>query len=212
MVVVNDGSDDQTNAIAAENGAEVLNLPCNLGVGGAVQAGLRYAYEMGYDYVVRCDGDGQHPPSEIPNLIKTIKEGKADLVIGSRFLADGSHRSSVARHVGIGCIAMALSLVCRKKVTDPTSGFQAMNRILMYTFSRMYPMDYPEPEALALMRREGFDFTEVPVVFRQRSAGKSSIKGWGTLYYMLKVFLALAVDRARAVDQRYSKSNLKGKI
>lgn len=105
-----------------------------------------------------------------------------------------------------------LSLICRKKITDPTSGFQMMNRRLLYVFSRCYPVDYPEPEALALIRREGYDFMEVPAVFRERAAGRSTIHGWGTLYYVLKVFLALVVDRARPVDERLAKYRLEGKV
>ncbi len=212
VVVVNDGSTDMTASKARKNGAEVLDLPCNLGVAGAVQAGFRYAYEQGYDYVVRCDGDGQHPPSEIPRLLDAITGNKVDLVIGSRFLADESYKSTFVRHCGIAVLALMLSAICRKRVTDPTSGFQALNRPLLYCFSILYPSDYPEPEALALMRREGYDFIEVPVPFRERMTGRSSIRGWGNLYYVFKVLLALLVDRARPVDQRFSRASLEGNV
>jgi len=211
IVVINDGSVDMTAAVAAQNGAEVLDLPCNVGVGGAVQAGFRYAHDAGYEYVIRCDGDGQHAPESIPGLIEAMRSNEVDMVIGSRFLIDGWRGKNVVRHCGIYVLAGMLSVICRKRITDPTSGFQMLNRPLMYCFSRSYPVDYPEPEALALMRREGYDFTEVPASFRDRKAGRSTIRGWGTLYYVFKVFLALLVDRARHVDQRFSKSNLRDK-
>ena len=212
IVVVNDGSADRTAVVARENGAEVLDLPCNLGVGGAVQAGFRYAYENGYEYAIRCDGDGQHPPSEMRNLIDGMKANKVDLVIGSRFLGEGGYKSTWVRYCGIHGLAAFLSVICRNKVTDPTSGFQMLNRPLLYFFSRVYPMDYPEPEALALMRREGYDFCEVATSFRERTAGKSTIGKWGALYYVIKVFLALLVDRARPIDVRYARENVAGKV
>ncbi|MDD4870175.1 MAG: glycosyltransferase family 2 protein [Kiritimatiellae bacterium] len=212
IVVINDGSADRTAVVAGENGAEVLDLPCNLGVGGAVQVGFRYAYENGYEYAIRCDGDGQHPPSEMKNLVETMKTRKTDLVIGSRFLEEGGYKSTWIRNCGIYGLAAFLSAICRRKVTDPTSGFQMLNRPLLYFFSCVYPMDYPEPEALALMRREGYDFCEVPTTFRERTAGSSTIGRWGTFYYVVKVFLALLVDRARPVDLRYSRENIAGKV
>jgi glycosyltransferase involved in cell wall biosynthesis len=212
IVVINDGSADRTAVVAQDNGAEVLDLPCNLGVGGAVQAGFRYAYECGYLYAIRCDGDGQHPPSEMSHLIEGMKTNQVDMILGSRFLGEGSYISTWVRYCGINALALFLSIICKRRVTDPTSGFQMLNRSLLYFFSNVYPMDYPEPEALALMRREGYDFREVPTVFRERTAGKSTIGKWGTLYYVVKVFLALLVDRARPVDTRYSRGNVEGKV
>jgi glycosyltransferase involved in cell wall biosynthesis len=212
VLVINDGSVDRTAEVAHAHGAIVLDLPCNLGVGGAVQAGFAYAYERGYQYVVRCDGDGQHPPSEIPKLLAVMMREKPDLVIGSRFLADRSYTSTFVRSCGISVLARLLSLICRKRVTDPTSGFQVVRRPLLYFFSKAYPVDYPEPEALALLRREGYDFVEVSAIFRERKTGQSTIKGWGPLYYVIKVFMALLVDRARPVDMRYSRSYLEGKV
>jgi glycosyltransferase involved in cell wall biosynthesis len=208
VVVVNDGSSDGTAVAAKENGAKVLDLPCNLGVGEAVQAGFLYAYESGYDYAVRCDGDGQHAPEDINRLFEAIRTMNADMVVGSRFLGESAYSNTLVRNLGIAGLSWFLSLICRKKITDPTSGFQALNRPLLYFFSRSYPCDYPEPEALALMRRQGYDFEEVPASFRERISGSSTIGGWGTLYYAFKVFLALAVDRARPVDDRYARFNL----
>jgi len=212
VVVISDGSVDNTVVVAREHGAQVIDLPCNLGVSSAVQAGFRYAYEQGYKYAIRCDGDGQHPPSEMVNLIEGMKANKTDMVLGSRFLGEKSYTSTWVRYCGIHGLAMFLSIICRKRVTDPTSGFQMLNRPLLYFFSNVYPMDYPEPEALALMRREGYSFCEVPTMFRERTAGRSTIGKWGTLYYVFKVFLALLVDRARPIDLRYSRGNVVGKI
>jgi glycosyltransferase involved in cell wall biosynthesis len=209
IVVVSDGSADETVAIARREGACVLDLPCNLGVGEAVQTGFRYAFEQGYSYAVRCDGDGQHTPGEIPSLLLAIRENDVDLVIGSRFLGSQSFDSTFVRSFGIRGLAWFLSLICRKRITDPTSGFQALNRTLLCYFSREYPRDYPEPEALAVMRRQGYDFMEIPAAFRERRAGRSSIGGWDTLYYALKVFLALLVDRVRPVDVRNSAANIR---
>lgn len=210
IIVINDCSLDRTAATARKHGALVLDLPCNLGVGGAVQAGFRYAFARGYQYVVRCDGDGQHPPSEIPKLVEVMRTGDVDLVIGSRFLTDHeeSYKSTAFRSVGIRGLALLLSLICRARVTDPTSGFQMLNRPLLAYFSRSYPLDYPEPESLALLRRQGYRFREVGTRFRPRMTGSSSIKSWGAIYYALKVGLALLVDRARPVNPRYARHNI----
>ena len=171
----------------------------------AVQAGFRHAYEQGYDCAVRCDGDGQHSPEDIPLLLRTLREGNVDLVVGSRYLGRQTFSNTLVRSLGIGALSLFLTLICRKRVTDPTSGFQAVSRPLMYFFSRNYPKDYPEPEALALLRRQGYDFREVPATFRGRMAGRSTIGGWGTPYYAVKVFLALVVDRARPADVRFAR-------
>jgi len=212
VLVVNDGSTDRTGEVAGKENAAVLNLPCNLGVGGAVQAGFRYAFERGFAYAIRCDGDGQHPPSEIPRLVQGMREKNVDLVIGSRFLQEEGYTSTPFRQCAITALGWLLSVICRRRVTDPTSGFQMLNRVLLCFFSRSYPTDYPEPEALALMRRQGYDYAEVPTRFRERIAGHSSINGWGTAYYALKVFLALLVDRARPVDPELSRERLIGEV
>jgi glycosyltransferase involved in cell wall biosynthesis len=203
VLVVSDGSRDGSAAVARRHGATVLDLPCNLGVGGAVQAGFQYALHKGYRMAVRIDADGQHPPSEIPRLLEAAARSPAQLLVGSRFLVPGGHTSSMFRFVGIKLLALFLSVICRKRVTDPTSGFWAVKRSLLHYFAREYPVDYPEPEALALLRRQGYDFEEVPAGFRPRQAGQSSIRGWGTAYYALKVGLALLVDRVRVLDPRY---------
>lgn len=209
-VVVNDGSDDETAAVARSREALVLDLPCNLGVGGAVQAGYQYAFGRGYDYVIRIDGDGQHPPSEIPKLIREMEKGEADLVIGSRFIGQRSYVATGVRSIGIRLLAVFLSVICRSRITDPTSGFWIINRKLLYYFSNDYPTEYPEPEAIALLRRYGYSYKEKSVTFRPRITGRSSIRRWGTFYYVLKVGLALIVDRIRPISSRYAKSNIEG--
>jgi hypothetical protein len=208
VIVINDGSTDCTALIVRSKGVTVLDLPCNLGVGGAVQTGFKYAYDRGYRYVIRIDGDGQHPPAEIPKLINAMMEGTADLIIGSRFAGQRSYVSTFIRFLGIKMLALFLSRICRSRVTDPTSGFWIVNRKLLYYFAHDYPTEYPEPEAIALLRRHGFSFREEPVKFRPRTVGLSSIGAWGTVYYMMKVGLALVVDRIRPIDSRFAKENL----
>jgi glycosyltransferase involved in cell wall biosynthesis len=208
VLVVNDGSSDGTAGAARQAGAKVLDLPCNLGVGGAIQAGFRYAVENGYEYAIRCDGDGQHPATGIQVLVDAMQTNETDLVVGSRFRANGSYKSAAVRHAGIFVLGCFLSLICRKRVTDPTSGFQMINRPLMAFWAQSYPMDYPEPEAIALMRRQGYSYVEVPTEFRERLSGRSSIGGWDTLYYVFKVLLALVVDRARPIDPQYQRENV----
>lgn len=209
VLVINDGSTDRTLQVVRGKGVSVLDLPCNLGVGGAVQAGFQYAYERGYHYVIRIDGDGQHPPAEIPKLIKAMEEEEADLIIGSRFRGQKAFVSNLVRYLGIKILALFLSFICKSRVTDPTSGFWMVNGPLLYYFAHEYPVEYPEPEAIALLRRHGFSFRDVPVTFRHRTTGLSSIGPWGTLYYMMKVGLALLVDRIRPIDFRYVRSHLK---
>jgi glycosyltransferase involved in cell wall biosynthesis len=208
VVVINDNSVDGTARVARQHGAAVLDLPCNLGVGGAVQAGFRYARNKGYRFVIRCDGDGQHPPSEIPRLIAAMQTGQFDMVVGSRFLENESYKSTALRYIGIRGLAFMLSVICRARITDPTSGFQMLNRPMLCYFAHAYPLDYPEPESIALLRRQGYRFGEVATRFRPRITGKSSIESWGALYYMVKVGLALVVDRARTVDPRYARLNM----
>jgi hypothetical protein len=210
VIVINDGSTDGTASIARAKGVKVLDLPCNLGVGGAVQTGFRHAFDQGYRFVVRIDGDGQHPPEEIPKLLAAIgnAEGEADLVIGSRFAGERSYASTPFRFLGIKMLAFFLSAICRSHITDPTSGFWIVNRKLLFYFAHDYPTEYPEPEAIALLRRHGFSFREMPVRFRPRTVGLSSIGAWGTVYYMMKVGLALVVDRIRPIDRRFARENL----
>ncbi|MGI6495909.1 MAG: glycosyltransferase family 2 protein [Kiritimatiellia bacterium] len=208
VLVVSDGSTDETVAVARRAGVRVLDLPVNLGVGGAVQAGFSYAYRHGYDYAIRIDADGQHPPSEIPRLLEALRAGDADVVTASRFLGHSERVSSRFRSLGIALLANFLSAICRASVTDPTSGFQGVNRLAMALFASSYPHDYPEPEALALLSRLGFRFRETGAVFRPRLAGTSTIGELETLFFAFKVFLALCVGRARNLDEGLSRSCL----
>ncbi len=200
VLVINDGSHDATAQVAREHGAHVLNMPYNAGVGTAVQAGFQYAWQNGYSYLLRLDGDGQHPPSEAHHLLTAMQDGDVDLVVGSRFGGEKQIVSTRMRYVGVRGLALFLSMICRSKVTDPTSGFWLVNRRLLYVFSQSYPCDYPEPEALAFVRRLGYSFREVPVRFRPRTAGESSIGQWDTFFHAFKVLLALIVDRVRPVQ------------
>lgn len=206
FILINDGSSDQTVEVARDLGVPLIDLPCNLGVGHAVQAGFQYAVNQGYDFLVRIDGDGQHPPAEIPKLMSAAANPEVDLVVGSRFgSADQALISTRLRYAGIQVLAGFLSRICRSRISDPTSGFWLVKRPLFAYFAREFPTDYPEPEGLAILRRQGYSFVEVPVRFRTRQAGVSSIKSWGTIYYALKVGLALVVDRVRPVNRLFAK-------
>lgn len=205
-IVVSDGSVDETVAVAEAHGAVVLDLPCNLGVGGAVQAGLRYACWLGHNLVVRIDGDGQHQPAEISMLLTKMRESGVDLVSGSRFLSAGAFQSgTVARQVGNVLLAWFLSVICRRRITDPTSGFWCVQGPLLRYFAEYYPCEYPEPEAIALLHRQGYSMAEVSVTVRPREFGVSSINSLGTVYFAMRVGLALLADRVRPVDRRFAK-------
>jgi len=197
VVVVSDGSTDRTVSVARDAGAHVVELPFNLGIGGAVQTGFRYAWERGYELAVRLDGDGQHDPGQLPAVVAPIVAGEADLAIGSRFLAVGGYRSSAARRIGIRVLAGVVSLIARERLTDTTSGFQAMNRRAIALFAADLPRDYPEVEGLVMAIRHRIRVREVPVTMREREHGSSSIGTLGSVYYMIKVLLAIFVDLFR---------------
>jgi glycosyltransferase involved in cell wall biosynthesis len=197
VVVVDDGSRDGTAAVAAAAGARVVRLPFNLGIGGAVQTGFRYALEHGFELAVRLDGDGQHDPRELPRLLEPVLAGEADIAVGSRFTGAGGYRPPLARTLGIRLFARLVSLLVRQRVTDTTSGFQALNRRAIALFAADYPHDYPEVEATVMVVRHRLRLREVPVVMRSRVAGRSSIAGFGSVYYMAKVLLALFVGLFR---------------
>ena len=196
-VVVDDGSKDRTADVAEAAGAHVVRHPYNLGIGGAVQTGLQYARDHDFDVAVQVDGDAQHDPAEIPKILAPIVEGKADVVVGSRFLGEGEYEPPVTRLVGIRLLARIVSLLVRQRVTDTTSGFRASNRRAISLFAADYPHDYPEVEAMVLLFRHRLKLVEVPVHMRLRGAGASSITFWRSAYYMLKVLLALFVGLFR---------------
>ena len=199
IVVIDDGSTDATAAIAQEAGALVVSLPHNLGIGGAVQTGYVFAAEMGYDIAVQVDGDGQHDPSEITEIVAPLLAGQADVVIGSRYIEDRGYITPFLRQVGIFVLASIVSLIIRQRVTDTTSGFRAVNRRVIEFCAREYPRDYPEPESVVLFRRAGFRVREIPVTMNPRYGGQSSITPWRSFYYMVKVLLAILIGLLRRV-------------
>jgi len=199
VVVVDDGSHDRTQEVARSAGARVLRLPFNLGIGGAVQTGFRYAHENDFELAVRVDGDGQHDPAQLSAVIEPVLRGEADIVVGSRYLSAGGdgYRSSVPRRMGIRILAGIVSRLTGQRITDPTSGFQALNRKAIALFAADYPHDYPEVEALVMVIRHRLRLKEVPVAMRPRTTGRSSIRALSSVYYMIKVLLALFVGSFR---------------
>ena len=196
ILVVNDGSKDDTAGKAREAGAEVLSLPFNCGIGSAISLGLRYALEQDYKAVVRLDADGQHDPFFIDAVLTPVLNNKADIIVGSRFIGDidDSYKSSILRRIGIFFFAKLISLLIGQPVTDPTSGFNAFSLRAMKLFADYYPSDYPEPEAIVIAKRAGLNFVEVPVRMHNRVDGISSIRYFRTLYYMIKVTLAIGLN------------------
>lgn len=201
IVVINDGSADDTSQVARGFGVTVVDLPYNMGIGAAMQTGYKYAERRGYDIAVQVDGDGQHPPDQITRIISPVMEGKADIVIGSRFLGEGEYLPSLARSIGIKTFSLMLSLITGQRVTDPTSGFRAVNKEVIRYYTRNYPEDYPEVEAVVLLHKAGFTIMEVPVRMEARVWGKSSITYARAFYYMVKVSLAVMIDLMKRVER-----------
>ncbi len=206
VVVVDDASSDETAAVARAHGAVVLRLPINVGIGGAVQTGLRFALLEGYERAVRLDGDGQHDAAELGKLLAVLDRDEADLVVGSRFVeGGGTYRPPLGRRLGIRVFARLVSFLGGQRVTDTTSGFLALNRRGIELFAAEYPHDYPEVEATLVALRSGLRLAQVQVEMRERLAGTSSITFVRSLYYMVKVMLALLVAslrRHRRIEER----------
>lgn len=201
VLVVNDASTDKTSQVAEASGAMVIDHPYNLGIGGTIQTGIRIALEQGYDIAVQIDGDGQHDPSSLSDLLKPLFEDRLDLVIGSRFLSQSPNfKSTLMRRFGIGFFAGLLSYFTGTRLTDPTSGYRAMNKSLLTKFAGYYPSDFPEPEAIQMAKRYGARIGEVAVRMRERMGGVSSIRNLKTLYYMVKVTLAILIDTLKKRD------------
>jgi glycosyltransferase involved in cell wall biosynthesis len=200
VVVVDDGSTDSTAVAADRAGATVVRLPFNLGIGGAVQAGFLYALEHDYDFMVQVDADGQHRPDQIHTLTRAIEDDPTvDLVCGSRFLSDEhGYPAPLSRRTGIHVFAFLLSLIVGQRVSDPTSGFRLYNRRGIELFARDYPHDYPEVEAVLMLHFHRLRMKEVPVKMHQRGGGVSSIRSGKSVYYMIKVLLAIFVGLVRA--------------
>lgn len=199
ILVVNDGSTDGTETVSRNEGVILLNHPYNMGIGATMQTGFLYALRTGYDTVVQLDGDGQHNPESLPALIQPILEKKCNVVIGSRYLSEDGFKSTLPRQLGIKVFTCLIWVFTGKKVTDPTSGFRAMDRRVIELFSEEYPSDYPEVEALVSAYRKGLTFQEVKTTMRHRQGGTSSIGIMSALYYMVKVSLSISIGFLRRV-------------
>ena len=194
VLVIDDCSTDATLHRARAAGARVLALPHHLGLGGAVQAGYRLAFELGFNYVVRVDGDGQHDPRDIPKILDALKSRDCEMVIGSRFAQEGGEHSGAIRALGIFFFRAVLRPILGKPVHDPTSGFVGVNRTALGVFSRSFPLEYPEIEALVVLQRKRFRFVEVPCRFRPRRTGRSTITALKSLSYIAHVLLGVFVN------------------
>lgn len=204
VLVVDDGSSDRTPQVAAEAGAKVVSHPFNLGYGAALQTGYKYALKKDYGEIVQMDGDGQHDPSFIEALLEMIRKGDADVVIGSRFLdAEGRragqlYRAPFIRKLGMNFFRVITSLLIHQRVTDPTSGYQAMNRrVLEWVSSDKFPFDYPDADVIIMLHRAGFRIKEVPVRMFESQSKKSMHGGWKPLYYVFKMILSILVTLMR---------------
>lgn len=197
-IVINDGSTDNTIKILKENHINHVNLVHNLGIGGAVQTGYRYAYENNYDIAIQFDGDGQHDINYVPKICEPIQKGEADMVIGSRYLdkTESTFQSTFMRRFGSNIISFFINLLCRKKIKDPTSGFRAINKKVIYEFANHYPTEYPEPESTVSLLVNRYKIEEIPVSMKERDGGVSSITNqfWKPADYMAKVVLAIIID------------------
>ncbi len=201
VVVINDGSSDATaDAVRAHHAVELISMPFNMGIGSAVQTGYRYAVDAGYDIAVQCDADGQHPPQEIRKLVEAVQSGRADLAIGSRYVADSDYTPSFSRRVGKSLLSRLVDAAIGGGITDTTSGFRAMNRAAFGTFAHTYPDDYPEAEALVILHKHGLRVIEIPVEMRARQGGRSSIGAARAAYYIIKVSLAILVGLFKKIS------------
>ncbi|MCL2355023.1 MAG: glycosyltransferase family 2 protein [Oscillospiraceae bacterium] len=198
FIVINDCSTDNTAKVCAENGYKYINNIFNLGIGGAVQTGYKYAYNNGYDIAIQFDGDGQHDVNYVKDIVKPIAEGQANFVIGSRFIDDTSgFKSTAARRIGIKIISGLIGIFTFKKITDPTSGFRAANKDIIKLFAGNYPVEYPEPETIMTLIRNKYMVKEVPVIMHERTAGISSIRSWKSAYYMTNVAISIFIASIR---------------
>ncbi len=198
VLVVDDGSTDDTAAAARRAGARVARLPVNLGVGSALQTGYKYALREGYDCVVQLDADGQHEPADIRGLLAVMERGETDVVIGSRFLTDGAYRPGMTRGAGMRTFRLLAFLLTGARFTDVTSGFKALNRrALDFFVAERYPTDYPDADVLMMLTRAGFRITEVPVRMYPRARGRSQHAGLRPVYYVFKMLLSMLLTLLR---------------
>ncbi|MCR4440816.1 MAG: glycosyltransferase family 2 protein [Peptococcaceae bacterium] len=198
ILVVNDGSVDRTGEAARKEQVMVLDLSNNLGIGGALQTGYKFALKHGYDIVVQIDGDGQHSSSEIPAMIKALQDKKSDIVIGSRFINQGGFKSTLVRRIGIYYFSFLIKILTGVKIYDPTSGFRVCGRAAIEHFAFNYPADYASVESIIDSLRNGLRISEVPVTMAERTAGVSSISRGKAVYYMIKVSLAVFFSLMKA--------------
>ena len=196
-VIINDCSTDRTREICEKNNYNIVNLPINLGIGGAVQTGYKYAYQHDYDVAVQVDGDGQHDPEFLNVMANYLMDKQLDMVIGSRFIEKQGFQSSKARRVGIIFFSALIKLLTGKRITDPTSGLRMVGRNVMALFAVDYPRDYPEPESVVAVLRRNMKVEEIPVIMHERMGGVSSISLKKSVYYMVKVTLAILIERIR---------------
>jgi glycosyltransferase involved in cell wall biosynthesis len=196
VLVVDDGStDDTVRQVPAD--VPVVSLPFNLGIGGAMQTGYRFAALHGYEVAVQVDGDGQHRPAEVRRLVEELIKADADLIVGSRFLQPTKYRQSMVRKLGARVLQLLIHALAGQPMTDCTSGFRAANRQVIRAFAHWYPEDYPEPEVILLLKRAGFRIAEIPVKMRHRRSGRSSIGLLTGMFYVLRVAVCLLLDLAR---------------
>ena len=196
-IIINDCSTDRTKNICEENGYNVINLPINLGIGGAVQTGYKYAYNHDYDIAVQVDGDGQHDPEFLNKMADYLIEHNLDMVIGSRFIECEGFQSSKLRRIGIIFFSKLIKFLTRVEITDPTSGLRMVGKNVISLFAFDYPRDYPEPESIVAILRRKKKVKEIPVIMKERSGGVSSISAGKSVYYMIKVTLAILIERIR---------------
>jgi len=197
VVVINDASGDSTALVAKTKGVDVVSHVCNLGIGGAVQTGFRYAWEKEYDMAIQVDADGQHNPEDIPKLLMPIVNQEADVVIGSRYLEDRKYKTSFARRAGILLFSQFISATIHQRITDTTSGFRAINKRVIEFFSKEYPVDFPDAEALLLLGLLDFKIKEIPTTMRKRASGTSSTSILKEIYYPFKVSLSILATLLR---------------
>jgi len=208
ILVVNDGSIDATDIIAKKHGANVISLPFNMGYGAALQTGYQYAQNKNYQYILQMDADGQHEPKHLNNLLRTIKEDRVDIVIGSRFLNECNYQASCVRHLGMIIFSKITSLIIKQRITDPTSGFQALNhRVLKFFTSEFYPSDYPDADVIVLLHSIGFRVKEIPVIMYSALNKGKIHNGLKPLYYVFKMFLSIIMIFLREKPYFYKKEN-----
>ncbi|MCH7951725.1 glycosyltransferase family 2 protein [Patescibacteria group bacterium] len=193
VIVINDGSDDKTKEVTEQTGTGILNLSFNLGIGGAVQTGLKYALAKDYDIAVQVDADGQHDPRHIPQLIADLDSG-TDMVIGSRFINKTNYKASFLRRLGITIFSNLILFTCGKKIFDSTSGYRVFNKKTIAFLVRNYPIDFPEPESIVKLLRNGFVIKETPVEMNRRATGESSVTPLKALYFMASISVAILIE------------------